>query len=100
MYARNVRSHARWSRATLPEFSSRSSTHFRTLQSGSGLDRRCWCCEHIHCKFGESEPVLSLDSLTAVSDESSVSIERDRLYIGREHDGSLPAWEFREEAGE
>jgi hypothetical protein len=92
MYARNVRSDARWSRATLPEFSSRNSTHFLTLQKGSGLDERSWfCCEYMHCKFGESELVLSLDSLSESGDDNnSVSAEKLRLKIGdREHDGPL-----------
>ena len=73
MYAKNVRSDARWSRATLPEFSSRSSTHFRPLQKGSDLDKRSWfCCGYMYCKFGESELILSLDSLSAGGDIGSV----------------------------
>lgn len=90
MYARNVRSDARWSRATLPEFSSRNSTHFRKLQNVPDLDDRRWfCCEYMHCKSGESELVLSPNSLSA-DDDNSVSAEKHRLKIGdREHDGPL-----------
>ena len=83
MYARNVRSDARWSRATLPEFSSRNSTvtQFHLLQKGPDFDKRGWfCCGYVHCKFGESELVLSQnsDSLSA-DDDDSVSAEEDRL---------------------
>lgn len=90
MYARNVLSDARWSRATLPEFSSRNPTRFHTWQNGSecDLDKRGCRSEHSHCRFGESEFVSSC-SLMAVSEESDPA-ERDRLRtIGREHDGPL-----------
>ena len=63
MYARNVRSDARWSRATLPEFSSRNSTHFLALHKGSDLEERGW--------FGES----SLDSLSGDDGDNNVSAE-------------------------
>jgi hypothetical protein len=92
-YAKNVRSDARWSRATLPEFSSRNSTHFRsvTLQKGSDFDKRGWfccVCVYMHCEFGDSEFVLSLDSLSADDGNSaSAEIHRLTLKIGdREHD--------------
>jgi hypothetical protein len=43
----------------------------------------------MHCKFGESELVLSLETLSA-DDDNSVSAEEQRLTIGdREHDGPL-----------
>jgi hypothetical protein len=82
MYAKNVRSDARWSRATLPEFSNRNSTQFCTLQKGPDFNERGWfCCGYMHCKFGESKIVLSSlksDSLSA-DDDDSVSAEKDRL---------------------
>lgn len=83
MYARNVRSDARWSRATLPEFSSRNSTQFHTLQKGPDFDKRGgFCCGYMQCKFGESELVLSLlksDSFKLSADDNNVSAEKERL---------------------
>ena len=82
MYAKNVRSDARWSRATLPEFSSRNSTQFCTLQKDPDIDKTDWfCCGCMHSKFGESVLVLSLnsDSLSGDDDNSVSEAEKDRL---------------------
>ena len=83
MYAKNVRSDARWSRATLPEFSSRNSTQFHTLHKSLDFDKKGWfCCGYMHCKSGESELVLSLDSDSLPDnddDTNSVSSGIDRL---------------------
>ena len=87
MYARNVLSDARWSRATHPEFSSRNSTQFHPLQKVPDFDKRggLCCCGYMHCKFGGSEASLKLDSfkLSAADDDedddNSVSTEKDRL---------------------
>ena len=90
MYAKNVRSDARWSRATLPEFSRRNSTHFSTSQRGSDLEKRFrWLpfFEHLHCKFSESELASFCSS---VSDDNIEPAEKGRLQIGdREDDGLL-----------
>ena len=83
MYARNVRSDARWSRATLPEFSSRNSTQFRTWRNEP--DKRGWCC--LHCRFGGSG-FVSPFSLVATIVGNRDSAEKDRLKVGGgEHDG-------------
>ena len=81
MYAKNVRSDARWSRATLPEFSSRNSTQFHILHKSPEFDKRGWlCCGYMHCKFNESKLVLSLDSDSlSDDDDNSVSEDKERL---------------------
>ena len=82
MYAKNVRSDARWSRATLPEFSSRNSTQFWTLQKDPDIDKTDWfCCGCMNSKFVESVLVLSLDSdsLSGDNDNSVSEAEKDRL---------------------
>jgi hypothetical protein len=78
-YAKNVRSEARWSRATLPEFSNRNSTQFCILKNDFDIRGRLGC-GFMPCKFGESELVLSQDSdPLSADDDNSVSAEKDRL---------------------
>jgi len=77
IYARNVRSDARWSRATLPEFSSRNPTHFHAWRDGLPVD-------------GESRLIL-LSLLIARSKGDSDPVEKDRpsLIGDRERDRLL-----------